>query len=415
MVMAGGVGFFGRVSRVMRRPSQAQPEARESADRTVSSFGVLGERGEALGEQLAFFCRRIEDVVRLREEFSLVEKPMLEFVASHAATQTRLSEVMALLARERNDTRGLRLEVGDLRKQVAEQESLLAGAQSQLQALEDAAVARDVDLKRAQVAAADLTARLDWANHEIAAQADVVRDKDAAYRGLIEERARLEKALAEATALATQLRDRTGGQDAEIIRLSHLVDQLQPQLASAKRRIADLGADLHSASLTISSQEFKIAGEQEARRKAEAALAESIAAADTEIAQLKNEIASLKTKHDATQRLFEQSRDLVVEKTEAARLSDRAAKEALSEKASLERRLAAALEEARHLKDKIDLSVRGAEEARERAVMLSGAIAARTGKSSSFKIGSKRSLPSYKRRLLASIASERISRQTTAG
>ena len=374
--MAGGLGFLGRVARA-GRPSKASSGAAEIADQKGSPFGKFGERGETLVEQVASFSRRMDEVVNMRDEFSLVAKPMVEFIASHAAAQTRLSELTALLARERSDSKALRSDLGDLRTFVAEQENLLAAARSQVQALEASATARDAELKRAQVAAADLTSRLDWANREAAAQAHVARDREAAHRALVEEKATLEQAFTEATGILTQLRDQTGAHEAEILRLTQLVDQLQPQLAIAKRKIADLGADLHSATLTISSQELKIAGEQEARRKAEIAHAESITVADGEMARLSNDIESLKTKHDATKRLFEQSRELVAEKTEAARVSDRVAKEALAERIALERRFASALEEARHLKDRIDSTTRAADESRERAIMLANALAAK--------------------------------------
>ncbi len=372
-------GFLQRMFGGEGRPDNAatpavvmtQPKA------LTSPFGEFGEKGERVGEQIAYFISRLDELYSLRQEFASVAKPMQDFIVSHAEAQTRLAETTALLAREKTDAHTIRAEAHALRAANARQENALVEAHNQIRLHEDAAENRSGQLRNLQIAHDDVITKLDWATRQLAAETQANADHGEARRSLTEELNKVEQDLANERARLLELRDQHEAGGAEMRRLQGIADRLQPSLTSARRRVAELENDAAAANATVGSLELKIATEQELRRAAEHARSQEKVAFDNEVAALLSQVEALESRHATTIKIFEQSRALVNEKIEQVRQLERAAKDAQADKLVAERRQTNAQEEIRRLAEQAASLGTRHQEAQERGSMLANAVSAK--------------------------------------
>ena len=375
----------GFLQRMFGGEVEARPPDRVAAPAAVvaqpkmltSPFGEFGEKGERVGEQIAYFISRLDELYSLRQEFASVAKPMQDFIVSHAEAQTRLAETSALLAREKTDAQTIRSEAHALRAANARLENALAEANNQIKLHEDVAENRSGQLRNLQIAHDDVTSKLDWTTRQLATETQVNADHGEARRGLTEELNQVEQELANERARFLELRDQHEAGGAELRRLQGIADRLQPSLTSAKRRVAELENDAAAAGATISSLELKIATEQELRRAAEHARSQEKVAFDNEVAALLLQVEALESRHATTTKIFEQSRALVTEKIEQVRQLERAAKDAQADRIVAERRQANAQEEIRRLAEQATSLATRHQDAHERSGMLANAVSAK--------------------------------------
>lgn len=359
-------------------PSAQVPVSLPAPQRPVGApFGAFGEKGELIGEQIAHVFGRIHDLQQLRDDFAAIVAPMNDFIVSHAEAQTRLAEIEALLARERKETQALRGITGTLRNTAAQLEDEVAALQSQVRVQQEAAEARESDLKSLKLRADDSASRLDWTSRQLAAESEKAQNWADGHRSLADDLQRVEQELALEKARTMESRDSATAAEAEIKRLHDLVDRLQPALGQAKRRIGDLETDLQALLLSIGALELKITSEQEARQTLEAARAQEKVTSENEIASLVIQVEALTGRHATTAKLLDQTRALVNEKIEETRVADRAAKDALAGKIAAERRHTASENEVRRLSVQLEAAEKIGRDTQERSAMLGKAIAAK--------------------------------------
>lgn len=369
--------MFGEGERRQSSQTPVQPVVDLRPGAASSPFGEYGEKGERVGEQIAYFISRLDELYGLRQEFASVAEPMQDFIKSHAEAQTRLAEASALLARERSDAQTVRSEALNLRTQHSRSENALAEAQKQIQLHEDVAETRNAQLKSLQIAHDDVQSRLAWTARQLAAEEQANADHGEIRRRLDEEFGRVEQELAQERARFLDLKDQHEASAVESRRLQSLLDKLQPALTSARRRVADLENDLGTATATQGMLELKIASEQELRRATELARSQEKIAFDNEMTTLAQQAEALESRNATTMRIFEQSRALVNEKIEQVRQLERAAKDVQAERIAHERRHAQGQDEIRRLTDQVAALGTRHQDAQERSGMLTNALAAK--------------------------------------
>lgn len=378
-------GFIKRMFGAEAVPDVARREAfsdavvpAEAAPRVPPSpFGEFGEKGERVGEQIAYFISRLDELYSLRQEFASVAKPMQEFIVSHAEAQTRLAEATALLTRERSDAQALRAETHTIRASHARLENALAETSNQIKLHEDAADGRTAQLRSLQIAHDDAASRLDWSTRQLAAETQSNLEHAEARRAAGDELNRTEQELAFEKTRHLELKDQHEALNSEAHRLQGVVERIQPALSAAKRRTSELENDLSAAKATIGMLELKIAGEQDLRRATELARTQEKLAADNEVAALTLQVEALEGRNATTTKIFEQSRALLNEKIEQIRHLERTAKDHQADKAIVDRRHAAAQEEIRRLVDSAAVLGSRQQETQERSAMLTNAMAAK--------------------------------------
>ena len=194
---------------------------------------------------------------------------------------------------------------------------------------------------------------------------------------MVDDLQRVEQDLALEKARMTEARDAATAAEAEIKRLHDLVDRLQPALGQAKRRMADLEADLQASTLAIGALELRTARELDTRQTLETVRAQEKVTSENEIASLVIQVEALTGRHATTAKLLDQTRAVVNEKIEETRIADRAAKDALASKISAERRHLAAENELLRLNVQSETAERIVRDTQERCAMLGKAIAAK--------------------------------------
>ena len=381
--MTSGPSFLKRMLGLETGSSKPEETGRHSANLPVevkppeAAFGMLGEKGEKVGENIAYFLTRLDEVYSLRQEFASVAQPMQEFIASHSQSQRKLAETTALLARERDEAQALRAESVGLRKENGKLENALLETRNRLKVQEEAAESRGVQLKSLGISHEDATSRLDWATRQLALEAKNKQDHAEAHRLLSDDLNKVDQQLASERARYVELRDFHEGALVEAKRLEGLVERLRPKLAAARQHISELETEAGATATTIGALELKVAAEQESRRATDMARAQEKIAFENDIASLTNQIEALESRHLTTTKLFEQSRSLLNEKMDELRATDRSAKDALAEKLAAERRHASAEEEIRRLQDQATAFASRNHETQERNSMLTNAMAAK--------------------------------------
>ena len=383
--MSGSASFIGRMfgrsgehhgevgAPITAAPQSAPPKSAA----TPTPFGQFGEKGEKVGEHINYFLSRLDDVYSLRHEFASVAEPMQDFIRSHDQAQTRLAETTALLSRERTEAQTLRAELFSLRADHQKLDNGLVEANNRLKGHEAAAETRVTQLKALQIAHDDLAARLDWANRQLATETQTNQDHANARRAAAEDVSKLEQELALERARYAELKNLHEASAAETKRTQAQLERLQPNLAAARRRVSELETDVGNAAATLGALELKIAGEQEARRATDGARAQEKSAYEVDVAGLALQIEALESRNQVTSKLFDQTRTLLNEKIEEARLSDRAAKDLAAEKVTVERRHASAQDEIRRLMEQTALLGANHGDAQERCSMLTNALGAK--------------------------------------
>lgn len=354
----------------------AEPPARDRKF-APSPFGAFGEDGERVGEHIAYFLSRLDDVYALRQEFAAVAEPMQSFIRSHDEAQTRLAETTALLSRERAEALAMRAEYLALRARQTSQENDLAEARHQLTLHADLAETRGSQLRALQITHDDVAARLGWATRQLEEEAQTIREQGETHRVLTENAARLEQELAADRGRIVEIKDAQEAAAADAARFRDQIERLQPGVTAAKRRISELEGEVATARATAGALELKLMTEQDARRAADAARFQERSAYDTDTAEFRMQVEALEGRHQLTARLLDQSRALLNEKIDELRVLDRAAKDVASEKGALQRRLASAQDEARRLNEQLGEMASRNNDAQERCSMLTNALAAK--------------------------------------
>jgi crescentin len=342
-----------------------------------AQFDRMGRLGEKVGEQMAYLASRLNEMQSLRDDFASIVHPISDFVRTHEEAQTRVLELEALLGKERDDLKELRRDLSEERNLSARVRGDLAAALKQLGSLEEAASSTDERIRTLQEGVDEHRSNAAYLAQQLAAQSDrnealtLLTDTHSAALAIAEQK------LAAEQARASDLADSKETIAVELARLQETVEQLSPELLAARRRIAELQAQVNDASMVIGSLESKLATERDLRSSLEQTRAQESAAWDNERGTLTRQLESIGTRHTTTTRLLEQARQFGRDKSEEVLRAEKLAKEAQEAKAAAERRLTLLQDEARHSKAEFTAAEGKLREVAQRCDMLERAMTAK--------------------------------------
>lgn len=362
------------------KPSYAPPPpppAPPAWSFSATDFDLLGKTGETIGERMMLISSRLADLQALQNEFLSFTQPVNAFLEQHAQGQARLAETEALLSRARTENEELRGEISGLRRLNEELKSDVAEAREVRRHMEEAAEEREYQIKNLRASAEEAQSSLDWVQRQLAGEVDKAKALTLTNRRLSGEIERLEQQLNEERSRAVKLQDSATFAENEIAQLRESLERVQPLYATAKRRVIEVEAELNTARQAAASLETKLEGERDARKTAEELREQDRVAAESELAFAMTQFESLNSRHETTVKLLDQARATLAEKSEETRMADRALKEAVSERAAVERRLTTVQEEARRLAQQLANADEMLQDTKGRCAMLTKALAAK--------------------------------------
>jgi crescentin len=127
----------GRSAEAVAATAVASPEKSETiVVRPNAALDSVGQKNELIRVRFANMIDRLEEIRSLKEDFALLNEPVIELIRSYPQLQSRLLETEAVLKQETETTLALRRELGDLNSLHARTVDDLNSAVSQLRKAE---------------------------------------------------------------------------------------------------------------------------------------------------------------------------------------------------------------------------------------------------------------------------------------
>jgi crescentin len=328
------------------KPAQARPATEEAATAALprGPLDSVGQQSEQIRERITNLSLRLDDLKSLADDFGQIIEPVTDMIGQHAHSQSKLLEVEALLVRERESLAATRAELNELHMTSARSFGELAAVTSELKSLKDEIRERDAQLTQMRLRSDDQDAAIDSLERQIVSETERARlltDENQALRidvdSLEQLRARNEGELADA-------REQIVIANNENARLQQLAESLSQRMSALKSQILELEPQIQAGRQEINILQTKLSTEQLARQKAEVTREAERSAQDAEISSLSMKIEGLNAHMATTEKILSNLRDQLRDKTEALRSTEKALKDALTERAVSERRLESAAE-----------------------------------------------------------------------
>ncbi len=354
---------------VMSEPRRAPP-GRDTLD-------AVGKQSEQVRERVSVLAARLEEIKTLADDFGQIVQPVNDFVVRHAHSQSRLLEMEALLARERELSAAARSELNELHATASKAADELGAATVELRARETAG--RDIEAQLGQVRLRaddqgvqihNLERELDAATERARALSDDNQALRVEIEGLDQFRSRAEAELAEA-------REQNAAALGENGRLQQVTENQAQRITALKSQVLDLEPQIQAGRQELMGLQSRLASEQAARLKVEATRESERVALEGEVSSLRMKIEGLNAHVATTDKMLINLRDQLRDRTEGLRVSEKTLKEAVAEKLASERRTELAQDaNARHLAQVAETQ-RAAQEFKDRAEMLAKALSAK--------------------------------------
>jgi len=372
-----------RLFRNLFGPREAPPSQVTAAEpvrepKTIKySFGKLGEQGEEVSERIALLANRFEELQTMRSDFDSVIKPLLEVASAHSQAQTRIAEQDAILVRHLQTAKDLRRELTELQNASASTQSELIGARHQILALQQQSDNDSETIKLLKIDASDAAFRLSAFNTQLIAEMEKNATLEATIKAKEADLVETEHLLNVSQARAAELEEALGASKADGMRLHAIAAQIQPELARSKQRILELETALHTMQLNVQAHETRAFQDQRERDALLSKHAAEKGDLEASLAAMTLQVDNISSRHAATLKHLEQSRQLCNEKIELAQKLERSSKEMLGALTVAERRLNIAEENIRKISDQNRSLEQVVAESRARNDMLTKAMAAK--------------------------------------
>ncbi|WP_406853971.1 hypothetical protein ABEG18_15580 [Alsobacter sp. KACC 23698] len=344
----------------------------------VSPLDVTGEQTELVRVHVSHIAARLDEIKTLSEDFSRLRTPLDEFLVEYPKAQARMLDAEAALKRETDQARLLR-------RERDEAISARAAASDELSQAVATASRQEAMLRDSEEALAELrtlmretTARAEHIERQFYAEAErsqALADESRVLRQHAQStdqiNLRLEQNLSEAHAQVHLL-------ERENNRLQQATEDQSRKLAETATRCEELERKLEAALEVNATLETALSAEQARRDKAEADRETDRTAHSVNAASLSLKVDGLTSRLATTTRTLAQMREQVREKMDALQAAERAVSEARIETNGAQRKLAAALEEARRAHEAGQETQAAKEAAEERCDMLTKALSAKS-------------------------------------
>ena len=337
----------------------------------------VGQASEHVRERVSHLSVRLEDLKSLADDFGQIVQPLNEFVVQHAQTRSRLLETEALLSRERELSGAARAELNEVNATASRTSSELSAALAELRSLEDGLREQDATVVHLRLRVDDQAALLESVEKQLTWETDRAHSLTEDNQALRLEIERLEQFKSRAENELVEIRDQFAASNAENARLQQLAESLSHRTASLKSQMLELEPQIQVARQEISILQNKLATEQDIRQKVETYRDVERSAQIGEISSLTMKIEGLNAHIATTDKIVSNIRDQLRDKSEALRVSEKTLKEALAERASVERRVEASQEASSRQAAQLTEVQRANTELKDRCEMLGKALSAK--------------------------------------
>ena len=370
--------------RFIERLFNTNPEPKLTSDRVVSNdtdkagiFLNIGRDGEKVAEKLGHLAIQLSSLQTLSDEFRQVLDPVNEFLSAHSGAQTRLSELEALLSRDRQQSGDLRRQLESAGSRLAAVEDQLATDQRQLLVARTELEAKEADIEHSKTASNELASKLLAAERALKAEAQKAEALNEAQRALKRDLGTVEQELlAEQSASAT-LKDALSTSETEVDRLKTLVGRIQPELFRADRQISELEKDLQTTREALAVSDVRLNNLLDEKAAAESAHAHDMSVLRTENMGFQTRCEGLESRLASSLGSLDAARQSLAEQREHGRNRERNLKDALEARADAERSASTLAEDNRRLLKECETLTRSQNDARSRCDMLTKAVAAK--------------------------------------
>lgn len=337
----------------------------------------IGQRDELLRVRMSEMVERLEDLKTLGADFADILKPIETISSELPLSKARVLELEVLLDQELDSNHALRREIDGLSSRISALTSELSGAQARAARLDHALDEREGTVEDLRLALRERSQFADEVERRLLAeseQAEMLRFEVKSLRGEMQV---ADQALLDSDRRLATLGEQRGVAEGEVQRLQRLAEDLNARLVSANVRLDELDQSLEDSVAAATGLEIQLASEQAAHQRAQTQYEAELATARSDHSNLTMRAEALAARHQATEQILSQVRAQLRDKEDALRQSERAVKEGLSERQSLDRRLEATREELARREIVVGERQRAQAELEERCEMLTKALAAK--------------------------------------
>ena len=369
--------FMERLFNVASEPQTTSVRLASNDTDKAGLFLNIGRDGEKVAEKLGHLAIQLSSLQTLSDEFRHVLDPVNEFLLAHSGAQTRLSELEALLSRDRQQNGDLRRQLESAAGRLAAVEDQLATDQRQLVVVRTELEAKDADIEQSKAASNELASKLLTAERTLKAEAQKAEALNDAQRGLKRDLGAIEQELLAEQSKSAVLRDALSTSETEVDRLKTLVGRIQPELFRADRQISELERDLQTTREALAASDVRSNNLLDERSATESAHAHDMSVLRDENMSLRTRCESFESRLASSLSSLELARQSLAEQREHGRHRERNLKDALEARADAERSASTLAEDNHRLLKECEVVTKSQNDARLRCDMLAKAVAAK--------------------------------------
>jgi crescentin len=335
---------------------------------------AIGQQDEMIRVRISHLANRLEDVASLKSDFSSLIEPISSFAAEYPRLRVKLAETEAILQDERETNAHLGRELRTLNAEnlrLGDELSTVSARQSELAELARNSEAMIETIRRSLKEKETLVGELERQLFAEQERARAIFDENQALRAEVQAAdlaaSRQEGDLSEARQTIALLEH-----DNRALRSSSS-EQAQ-RLAAVNSAYGEIEQQFRGMREKLAQVEAQLAAEQNLRHRLETLNESERSTYQSNVASLEMKVDGLVSRLSVTEKILNQARDEVRKKTEELRTVERIAKDASTEKNTLERRFEAVQNEMRELSGSRAEAERAAAELLERCEVLTRAL-----------------------------------------
>jgi crescentin len=338
------------------------------------SMDAVGQQNELIRVRISNLADRLEEVRTLKDDFAVLVEPVLDFIDAYPQLQARSLELEALLRHERDASTVLRRDVADLKAAYTKASDELSVTLSRLRKHDEQMRDQEGTIEDLRLAARDKEALVADLNHRLQAEAERARAIAEEGQALRQQAQEADQVASRSERELLEMREKHSLIEHEVRRLQKVTEDQAYRLTGLSNRYSEVEGQLEASRRRASELEAKLTAEQAERIKLEGQAETSRSAHQAEFSAVEMRMEGLVSRLAATDKILSNTRDQLREKNEALRAAERALKDALIERNTLERRIEALQQEIERQSAQITELQKARVEALERAELMTKAI-----------------------------------------
>lgn len=341
------------------------------------SLDAIGQRDEVVRQRIGVMLDRLDDMRSLRDDFASILEPLIQISDELPRSGMRIAELEASLAQERQSIATLRHNLSESTLKLGAVSNELSEAQARADKAEGELIDREQAINEQTIALRDKTLAIENLERQLFGETEQNKALIGENKALRLEAQAADSALSRSEHDLLTARERLGTLDQDNRRLQILSEEQSTHLAELTGRHKDLESTIDAGLQRLRAIEAQLVAETEARERAEAQYDVEVGGYRTDRAALNMKLEAADNRAATGDQLLAQTRNLLREKDEAHRISERNLKEASIARATAERRVEALQADLRRQTERFQEAQRVRAELDGRTAMLNKALVAK--------------------------------------